>query len=150
MEYDSCYTPQCPSKETCTLWLNALKAMEEGHITLGVTNPKLIEQAGGYDHCPQYHEHKLRRYARGLVWTYREMTVGQLEKLHSTLTQHFGYSNIVRMRCGYEAISPEDQNTIASIFAQVAPGHEPQYKSFEEHYVKPHRVEGRAAHRLIK
>lgn len=150
MQYDSCYTPQCPRRETCTLWHNALKAIEADQPLVSVANPRLIERAGGYDHCPQYYEYKLRRYARGLVWRYRAMTVGQLEELHEALTRHFGRSNLVRLRCGYEAISPEAQGQIADIFERIAPGHAPEYKSFEEHYIKPPRIEGRAVHRLRK
>lgn len=147
---DNCYNTQCPRRENCTLWHKALAAIEEGLLCLGFTNPRLIEEAGGYERCPRYYEYKLRRYARGLVWRYREMSVAQLEALHAALERRFGRSNIVRMRCGYEAIGPEEQAVIAGIFSQVAPGHEPQYKGFEEHYIKPRRVEGKAVHRLMK
>lgn len=150
MQHDSCYTPQCPRRETCSLWRNALDAIEAGQALVSVTNPRLIEQAGGYDHCPLYYEYKLRRYARGLVWRYRQMSIGQLDALHEALTKHFGYSNLVRIRCGYEVLSPEEQGQIAAIFARVAPGHEPEYKRFEEHYTKPPRIEGRAVHELGK
>lgn len=150
MDYDSCYTPQCPKREACTLWHNALQRLQEGATQLNITNPKLIEEAGGYEYCPLHQEHKLRSFARALVWTYREMTLDQLERVHAALISHFGYSKVVRMRCGYEAISPEEQATIAGIFEAVAPGSKPQYKGFEEHYTKPRRVEGKAAHKLLK
>lgn len=150
MDYYNCYSPLCPRRETCILWLNALECVERGENLLCVINPKILEAAGGYDHCPLYYEYKLRQFARGLIWTYRELTVAQLEDLHSALISHFGYSTIVRMRCGYEAISPKEQATIASIFEAWAPGVKPQYKGFEEHYVKPPKVEGRAAHKLLE
>lgn len=150
MEYNSCYTPLCPRRETCTLWLSALVSIDKGATQLSITNPKIIEEAGGYDHCPLYHEHKLRQFARGLIWTYREMTVAQQEEVHAALISHFGYSTTVRMRCGYEAIGPEEQATIAGLFESLAPGVEPRYKGFEEHYIKPPRIEGKAARKLLK
>ena len=51
MENNSCYTPLCPRRETCTLWLNALVSIDKGATQLCITNPKIIEEAGGYDHC---------------------------------------------------------------------------------------------------
>lgn len=54
------------------------------------------------------------------------------------------------MRCGYEAISPEEQGFIAKTFATYASTVEPRYQTYEEHYVKPPRIEGRAAHKLLK
>jgi len=71
---------------------------------LGVVNPKTIQEAGGYDHCPLFYEYKLRRFARGFVWFYPDLTLSQLHELHDELFGTFGYSKIVRMRCGYEAI----------------------------------------------
>lgn len=115
MDYNNCYSPLCPRRETCILWLNALECVERGENLLCVINPKILEAAGGYDHCPLYYEYKLRQFARGLIWMYRELTVAQQEDLHSALISHFGYSTIVRMRCGYEAISPKEQATIASM-----------------------------------
>ena len=116
---------------------------------LGVVNPKVIQEAGGYDHCPFFYEYKLRRFARGFVWSYPDLTLSQLHELHDELIGTFGYSNIVRMRCGYEAISPEEQELIASIFEDVAPSVTPEYKGFEEHYVKPPRAEGKATRKLL-
>lgn len=150
MEHYNCYTPQCPRREVCTLWHNALQAIEQKPLQLSITNPRLIEEAGGYEHCPLFHEYKLRSFARGLVWRYREMTVSQLEEIQQALNQHFGYSKMVRLRCGYEAIDPEEQAVIANIFAQIVPDVSPRYKRFEEHYTKPPRVEGRAAHKYLK
>lgn len=150
MQYDSCYTPLCPRCNTCTLWHKALEQVAAGARQLTITNPKIIEEAGGYDHCPLYHEYKLRRFARGLVWTYREMTLAQLEDIHHALISHFGYSKVVRMRCGYEVISPDEQAFIAGVFEALAPGNEPEYKTFEEHHVKPPRIEGKAAYKLLK
>lgn len=122
----------------------------EDAISLRVTNPRAIAKAGGYDYCPQWHEYKLRRYARALEWTYPEMTLIQLKSVHEALEKRFGYSTIVRLRCGYEAISPDEQAIIESIFDEYATGHKPIYKAFEEHYVRPPRVEGKKAHKLIK
>lgn len=150
MEHENCYNPQCPRRETCTLWHNALLAIEEERMHLGLVNPLLVEAAGGYDHCPQWHEYKLRRYARGLVWSYPDMTIKQLDAVRHEIERAFGRSNTVRMRCGYVAISPEEQGVIANIFAECAPGHEPRYQAFEEHYVRPQRVEGKAVRRLLK
>ena len=150
MDYDTCYTPLCPRRETCTLWRNALASMDRGEMLLSVMNPKIIEEAGGYDHCPLFLEHKLRRFARGFVWIYRELTVSQLDDLHDELIRTFGYSTMVRMRCGYEAIGSEEQEVIAAIFEEIAPGVEPEYKGFEEHYVKPPRVEGKAVRKLLR
>ena len=96
MDYYNCYSPLCPRRETCILWLNALECVERGENLLCVINPKILEAAGGYDHCPLYYEYKLRQFARGLIWSYREITIAQLEDLHSALISHFGYSTIVR------------------------------------------------------
>lgn len=150
MEHASCYTPQCTQREHCTLWHNALVEVEHSNSLLTITNPQLIERAGGYDHCPNYHEHKLRRYARRLVWRYDDMTLGQKRQIESQLNAHFGKNAVIRMRCGYEAISPEEQGFIAETFAAYAPAVEPQYVTYEEHYTKPPRIEGRAAHKLLK
>ena len=117
---------------------------------LGLINPYVIEASGGYDHCPMWYEYKLRRYARGLVWSYPDMTVKQLEAVRRDIERTFGHSNTVCMRCGYVAISLDEQAEIANIFAEHAPGHEPRYRAFEEHYVRPQRVEGKAARRLTK
>lgn len=43
------------------------------------------------------------------------------------------------MRRGDEVISPEDQGYIRKVFAELAQGVEPEFMSFEEHYVKPPR-----------
>lgn len=150
MEHTSCYAPQCIKRATCTLWHNALTHLKQGVPLLTITNPTLIEASGGYEHCPLYHEHKLRQFARALIWKYPEMTLEQTSNLHDKLISHFGYSNIVRMRCGYEAITPEQQAKIEAIFHEVAPGFKPHYKSFEVRYTKPPRVEGKAVHKLIK
>ncbi|OWR77998.1 DUF6078 family protein [Porphyromonas gingivalis] len=151
MQKNSCYTPLCPRRETCLLWFNALECIDKGATQISITNPKIIQEAGGYDHCPLYYKYKLRQFARGLIWTYQELTVAQQQQIHEALNTHFGYSSMVRMRCGYEAIDPDEQATIASIFEAVAPGViKPRYRSFEEHYIKPPRVEGRAARKLIR
>lgn len=150
METNTCYTPLCPRRESCTLWRNALECIDRGTMFLGVVNPKTIQEAGGYDHCPLFYEYKLRRFARGFVWSYPDLTLSQLHELHDELFGTFGYSKIVRMRCGYEAISPEEQEPIASIFEDLAPSVTPEYKGFEEHYTKPPRVEGKAARKLLK
>ncbi|MBR8763791.1 hypothetical protein IX335_001009 [Porphyromonas levii] len=149
MEHFSCYTPNCPRRESCTLWQNALLEIEHEAKLLSLTNPRLIEKAGGYDHCPNYHEYKLRRFARGLVWTYDDLTIAQWRDIRSELSAHFSKSAITRMRCGYEAISPEEQELIAHIFDSAAPGSKPRYITYEEHYTKPPRVEGKAAHELL-
>ena len=52
MDYYNCYSPLCPRRETCILWLNALECVERGENLLCVINPKILEAAGGYDHCP--------------------------------------------------------------------------------------------------
>ena len=75
MDYYNCYSPLCPWRETCILWLNALERVERGENLLCVINPKILEAAGGYDHCPLYYEYKLRQFARGLIWSYREITI---------------------------------------------------------------------------
>lgn len=149
MEHSTCYTPQCSRRESCTLWHNAQASIQQGAIYLSVVNPQIIEKAGGYESCPSYYEHKLRRYARGLIWSYDELTIAQWRTLKAELNAHFGYHNMVRMRCGYEAISPEDQERIADIFARVAAHSSPRYRSYEEHYIKPPRVEGKAVHKLM-
>lgn len=150
MEHTSCYNPACVKRTTCTLWHNALAHLKQGDLLLTVTNPTIIEASGGYEHCPLYHEHKLRQFARGLIWKYPAMTLKQTSDLHDELISRYGYSSIVRMRCGYEAISPDQQAEIEEIFHEVAPGFNPQYKSFEAYYTKPPRVEGKAAHKYIK
>ena len=139
MEYDSCYTPQCPRHEACTLWHNALRAMEEGRSFLGVANPQRIEQAGGYDHCPEYHKWELRRFARGMCWHYGRLTGDAQAAIHQTLEKHFGRSLMGRMRRGDEVISPEEQEYIRTVFAEQAQGVEPELLAFEEHYIKPPR-----------
>ena len=150
MEHASCYTPQCTRREQCTLWHNALKEVEHGDSLLTITNPQLIDKAGGYDHCPNYYEYKLRRYARGLVWSYDDLTLAQWRQVQAQLNRQFGYSEMKRIRHGYVALSPEEQGVIAEIFTRIAPGSAPQYITYEEHYAKPPRVEGRAAHKLLK
>lgn len=44
-----------------------------------------------------------------------------------------------RLRRGDEVISPESQDYIRSVFAQIAPDVEPEFLSYEEHYCKPPR-----------
>lgn len=150
MEHASCYTPRCTRREQCTLWHNALSEVEHGNSLLTITNPQLIDKAGGYDHCPNYYEYKLRRYARGLVWSYDDLTLAQWRQVQTQLNRQFGYSEMKRIRHGYVALSPEEQGVIAEIFTRIAPGSTPQYITYEEHYAKPPRVEGRAAHKLLK
>lgn len=148
MDYDNCYTPQCPRRETCTLWHNALKMLEKKPMQIQITNPILIQEAGGYEHCPLYYELKIRRFARGLVWKYPDLTGRQLDQIHAELTDLFGYSKVVRLRCGYEVLTPEEQEAIAHLWQSIAPGHAPQYRAFEEHYIKPRRVEGKASRKI--
>lgn len=52
MENNSCYTPLCPRRETCTLWLNALASIDKGATQLCITNPKIIEEAGATTIAP--------------------------------------------------------------------------------------------------
>lgn len=140
MEYNSCYTPGCPRREECTLWHNALQKIEENLIFIDVTNPKLIEKAGGYDLCPQFHRWELRRYARGMRWRYGMLSGDAQQAIHEELESHFGYALIGRMRRGDEVISPEDQAYIKDVFARYAEGVEPEFTDFEMHYVKPPRL----------
>ena len=139
MEYDSCYAPQCPRREECTLWHNAQREMSTGTFFLGVANPQLIEQAGGYDHCPEYYRWELRRFARGMRWRYGALTGDAQEEIHERLEGYFGRSLMGRMRRGDEVISPDAQEYIRSVFAELAGGIEPEFLSFEEHYIKPPR-----------
>lgn len=139
MRNECCYTPQCPRHEECSLWHNALEAIAQGQLTIGVTNPKLIEEHGGYEHCPMYHEWKLRRYARGMRWRYGALTVEAQQAIHQELTHHFGYALIGRIRRGDEVISPEDQKYIHSVFARFSDEVEPEFLDFEMHYIKPQR-----------
>ncbi len=139
MEYDSCYTPQCPRCEECTLWHNAQRALTEDLAFLGVANPQRIEKAGGYDHCPAFHQWELRQFARGMRWHYGALTGDTQAAIHQTLENHFGHALMGRMRRGDEVISPEDQAYIRKVFTQFGQGVEPVFKSFEAHYVKPPR-----------
>lgn len=45
MDYYNCYSPLCPRRETCILWLNALECVERGENLLCVINPKILEAA---------------------------------------------------------------------------------------------------------
>ena len=139
MEYNSCYAPHCPRREECTLWHNAQREMEKEIVFLGVTNPQLIEKAGGYDHCPEFHRWELRRFARGMRWRYGALTGDAQEAIHQTLEWHFGHALMGRMRRGDEVISPKDQEYIRKVFAEMAQGVEPEFMAFEEHYVNPPR-----------
>lgn len=145
-----CYRPECPRAENCTLYHNALKRLAERASFLDVVSPDVLERAGGYAGCPFYYEHKLRRFARGLVWSYPNMTLAQLRDVQVAITAYFGERNTVRYRMGYEAISPEEQAKIAEIFSHYAPGHQPEYKTYEEHYVRPPRIEGKAVHKYLR
>lgn len=147
-EFDSCYHTACPKREGCTLWHNAQEGLEGARSFVSLVNPRLIERVGGYEHCPMYHEYKLRRFARGLIWRYNELTIGQHAEIHTAILDHFGKATTNRYRFGYEAISPECQQSIEDIFERLAPGHKPQYRSYEEHYIKPARVEGKAARKI--
>lgn len=140
MEYNSCYTPQCPRRENCTLWHNAKEWIAQGRISIEITNPQLIEQAGGYEHCPQYHQWLLRRYARGMRWKYGALTGDAQHAIHRELQEHFGQALIGRMRRGDEVISPEEQDYIRSVFARHAKDVEPEFTSYEMHYIKPSRL----------
>lgn len=139
MEYNSCYAPHCPRREECTLWHNAQKEMEQGCVFVSLVNPKLIEEAGGYEHCPEFYQWQERQFARGMRWRYGSLTGDAQTAIHTDLTRHFGYALIGRMRRGDEVISPEDQEIIRVIFARHAAGVEPEFKSFEMHYIKPPR-----------
>lgn len=135
----SCYAPECTRRSTCTLWHNAQKQIEAGHTFISVVNPRHIEAQGGYDHCPQYHEWKLRAYARGMRWYYGQLTGDAQTAIHRSLERHFGKSLMGRMRRGDEMISPEDQEVIRSIFARYAPDVAPEFLAIEMHHIKPHR-----------
>ena len=139
MEQNSCYAPQCPRREQCTLWHMALQEIDRDAMLLSLVNPRLIERAGGYDHCPAFYEHKLRRYARGMRWRYGALTGDTQDAIHERLERHFGRSLMARMRRGDEVISPEDQTYIRKLFAEMAPEVEPEFLAYEEHYVKPPR-----------
>lgn len=139
MEYNSCYLPQCPRREECTLWHNALREIDKGRAFVTVVNPQHLEAAGGYEHCPAFYRWQARRFARGLRWRYGALTVDQQDAIHAELESHFGYSLMGRMRRGDEVISPDDQEVIRAIFARHAEGIEPEYESFETHYIKPKR-----------
>lgn len=148
-QHSSCYQPQCPKRHTCTLWMNALEDDRRGQVFLSIVNPAIIEAAGGYEHCPLYYEWRKRRFARGLVWKYPELTGAQWAAIRHDLAMEFYPSTLRRIRFGYEAISPEEQSKIAEIFARYAPDVEPRYKSFEEHYIKPPRIEGKEARKFL-
>lgn len=139
MDYNSCYAPQCPRREQCTLWHNAQREMAEGLAFINITNPQRIAQAGGYNHCPEFHLWQLRRFARGMRWRYGALTGDAQAEIHDRLETHFGRSLMGRMHRGDVVISPEEQAYIRSVFAEVAPGVEPVFLAFEEHYVKPPR-----------
>lgn len=139
MEYDICYTPQCPRHEECTLWHNARREMEQERFFLSIANPRIIEKAGGYDHCPVFHRWELRRFARGMRWRYGALTSDAQDAIHERLESHFGYALIGRMRRGDEVISPDDQAYIRKVFAEAGQGVEPEFLAFEEHYIKPPR-----------
>lgn len=139
MDYLSCYMPQCPRREQCTLWHNAITYMDEGATMLQVTSPRIIEEAGGFDHCPHYYEWRLRRFARGMQWRYGALTGDQQDAIQRELKMRFGYSLVGRMRRGDEVISPEQQEEIRAIFARHSDTVEPHFESFEMHYIKPPR-----------
>lgn len=122
MDYNSCYAPQCPRREQCTLWHNAQREMAEGLAFINVTNPQRIAQAGGYNHCPEFHLWQLRRFARGMRWRYGALTGDAQAEIHDRLETHFGRSLMGRMHRGDVVISPEEQAYIRSVFAEVAPG----------------------------
>lgn len=149
--HETCHSPLCSRRETCTLWFNAIEAIEKGDTLLSVVNPKIIDEAGGYDHCPPLPRIQAQTFCTrthlGLSRNDRNPTPPSPQR---ALIGHFGYSAIVRLRCGYDAISPEEQAAITLLFERLAPGIEPRYKAFEEHYLKPPRVEGKAAHKLLK
>lgn len=96
MEYNSYYKPRCPRREECTLWHNAEKQIAEGTTFLEVVNPEVMATAGGYDHCPEFHQWVLRRYARGMQWHYGVLTGDAEVAIHRTLEEHFGRSLIGR------------------------------------------------------
>lgn len=116
---------------------------------LGVTNPQLIEQLGGYDHCPRFYEWRLRQFARFLVWNYPDLTGRQWQAIKYDLVSAFSENTLKRFRNGYEAISPGEQERIAEVFARHSPDVRPRYKRTEEHYLKPPRIEGKEARKLL-
>lgn len=135
----TCYATLCPRREECTLWHNALFEMEKGYHFLQIISPKVIESAGGYDHCPHFFRWELRTYARGLHWHYGGLTGDAEDAIHRRLEEHFGPSLAGRIRRGDEVVSPEDQAYIRDLFAEFSSTVRPEYRSFEQHYNKPPR-----------
>ena len=72
-------------------------------------------------------------------WQYGALTGDAQAEIQQTLEDYFGRSLMGRMRRGDEVISPESQDYIRSVFAQIAPDVEPEFLSYEEHYCKPPR-----------
>lgn len=120
-------------------WHNAQQDIAKGAIFLTIVNPRLIEQAGGYERCPEFQKWELRRFARGMRWRYGALTGDAQKAIHERLEEHFGRALTGRMRRGDEVISPEDQEYIRRVFAESGQGVEPEFVAYEEHYVKPPR-----------
>lgn len=71
---------------------------------------------------------------------YGALTGDAQHAIHRELQEHFGQALIGRMRRGDEVISPEEQDYIRSVFARHAKDVEPEFTSYEMHYIKPSRL----------
>lgn len=111
--FGRCLKTDCPLGETC---LRRLAMLQEEKRTqwLTVVNPASLT-ADAAD-CPFHIDAHHPTHAKGLTYNLKEVPLGKAEAIKDQLERKFGRMKLSRMKRGLCLITPQDQETLASIF----------------------------------
>lgn len=112
--FGRCILSNCGQAETCLRRLAMLREEQRG-AWLSVVNPAAVAAA---ETCPFYIDAYHPACAKGLVYDLSEVPLAKAEAVKRTLVEKFGRMKLSRMARGLYVIKPEEQETIASIFAK--------------------------------
>ena len=123
--YTVCFQTECPLATKCLRRIVAQEGVLEDSVVFAV-NP--ARHHG--EKCKYFRENKMVRMAYGMVNSYEDVKARHIVRLRRAIINYFGRGSYYLRRNGKHAITPKEQQYIASVFSKY--GYEVQFDSFKE------------------
>lgn len=122
-----CINNECSEREHCLRQIYYNKEWNEE--TMRIITPKLCT---GTADCPYYLCNEPRRVCYGFIGMLTHLTRRQEDEFRERMKHHFHHNTYFQMRRGERPINRDEQQTIANILSEVAPGAELFFDRIEE------------------
>ena len=123
--YLLCFNDECPQADSCLHRLAAQSGLQKDEVVMVVNPTRFCGKK-----CKYYKENKVAMMAYGMKDSFHDVKADHIASLLNTLINHFGRGSYYLRRNGLHAITPEEQQYIASVFRNY--GYELKFDRTEE------------------